>query len=434
MKNLYIVFLLICIALDTVAQNEIKLSADDCRRMAVENSRRLERSALAERQAELDRRIADIARLPRVEGSATALYIFPDMEMMGMNMEMRGAYMAGVQLTQPIYAGGRITAGRRLARIGEKAAAEQLRLERMDVIADALRSYWTYVAVLDKVKLTHRYRAMIDTIYEQTSVAVIAGMATENDLLRISARRSEIIYNEKKAENGAELCRLALCNAVGLEYSVLPVPTDTAICVQDPGTPDYDISARPELALLKLQVEASRQQVKMALGDFLPTVGLSIGYNWYGNIRMKGMADAGNGMMVPYTSEFKDNMGMAALAVKIPVFHWGEGIKKVRKARIEVNRSRLDLEENSRLLELQTRQAAISLEDGWALISAAERALSQADENLRVMHNRYTEGMATLTDMLDAQNQWHQAHSDLIEATTQYQINYTDWLRTTGSL
>lgn len=411
------------------------LSADSCRKMAEDSSRELKSAKLAERQAEYDKKVADISRLPKVEASAMGMYMFPDMDMMEMQTQMHGAYLAGLQITQPIYAGGKITAGRRLARVGKRVAAEQARLTRMDVASQAMHSYWTYIAVLDKVKLASRYHAMIDTLYEQTSVAVDAGMATANDLLRISAKRAEIIYQEKKAQNGAELCRMALCNAIGVDFTTGIVPTDslaTLEYMQD--TSDTDITRRPEYSLLECGVEASRHQVKLTLGDYLPKVGLSLGYNWYGNIKMKGMTDAGGGNMVPYTMKMDDNIGMAMLAVQIPIFQWGESVKKVRKARIEVERSVLELDDKSRLLELEVRQASMNLADGWQLIQSAKVSLSQAEENLRVMENRYEASMASLTDLLDAQNQWQQAHSDMIEANTQYHIYQVDWLRATGRL
>ena len=58
----------------------------------------------------------------------------------------------------------------------------------------------------------------------------------------------------------------------------------------------------------------------------------------------------------------------------------------------------------------------------------------QAEENLRVTNNKYNVSMALLTDLLDAQSQWKQAKSNLIEAQTQYKIYETEYLRATGRL
>ena len=155
MKTKYILIILLALGVNYLyGQSTMHLSADDIHRIDLEKSRKITQNKLAARQAELDVKIADISRLPNVQGMASGMYMVPDMEMLGMKVEMRGAYMAGLQITQPIYAGGKITAGRRLARIGKDVASEQLRMQRMDVMADALKSYWMYGAVLDKVKLT----------------------------------------------------------------------------------------------------------------------------------------------------------------------------------------------------------------------------------------------------------------------------------------
>ena len=122
------------------------------------------------------------------------------------------------------------------------------------------------------------------------------------------------------------------------------------------------------------------------------------------------------------------------LSVSIPLFHWGEGLKKVRKAKLSVDNAMLDLNRNTDLLDLEVRQATTNLKDGWNMISSARQALDLATENLRVMQNRYDEGVSPLTDLLDAQTQWQQARSNMIEAATQYQIYHTAWLRATGRL
>ena len=122
------------------------------------------------------------------------------------------------------------------------------------------------------------------------------------------------------------------------------------------------------------------------------------------------------------------------LAVKIPIFHWNEGRNKVRKAQFDLDNARLEMQKNSRLLDLEVQQAIRNVEDGFRLIEAADLAFRQAEENLRVMQNRYAASMAPLTDLLDAQSQWQQASSNLIEAQTQYKIYETDYLRATGKL
>ena len=357
-----------------------------------------------------------------------------DADMMGTKLSMKGTYLAGVSLTQPLYAGGRIRAANRLGKIGMESAKESERKERMQVIANADNAYWSYVAVLKKVDLLESYALQMDTLFAQTEKSVSAEMATSNDLLRIETKRSEIAYQLQKAKNGAELCRLALCSVTGLDFGTGILPADSEISVAMPGSLTDDISQRPELVLLQKQIEAREEQVKMARADILPTVGLSAGYLYLGNIKMKGVFDAGNGVMAPFTNTMNDGYTTALATVSIPIFHWGEGRKKVKQARIDVDNARLEMEENSRLMKIEVRQAIQNVTDSHNMISTAELGMRQADENLRVMRRKYDVQMCTLTDLLDAQSQWQQARSNYIEAQSQFKIYESEYYRVTGQL
>ena len=411
MKKLMILFAAaFCVA--TKAQEPLELSLQKCREMALAHDEDLQRADNASIQAKLDKEIAFSAYLPKLDATATGTYM-SNLDMMGMELQMRGMYMAGISLVQPLYAGGKIMAGNRLARIGKEVAEENRRKTRMQVIADADKAYWTYISVGRKVRMLDSYKAQMDTVFRQVEVALSAGMGVENDLLRIKTKRSEIHYQYQKAKNGLNLCRLALCNVLGQPLDTEFVPLDTAIAVSAPRKMDESIAARPELALLEKQVEAGEQQVKVTRGDILPQIGLSAGYLYYGNIKLKGMNYDANGTAIPFTQKFDDGLGLVMASVSIPLFHWGEGMKKVRKAKLD---------------------AVQNVTDGYRMVETAELASRQADENLRVMQNRYQNAMCTLTDLLDAQSQWQQAQSNLIEAQTQYKIYETEYLKATGRL
>lgn len=434
-KKLYMAIGVLLLSAAAVrAQQVLPLTLDECRVRALAHSEELQQAGNRLEQARLDRQIASAASLPKIEGSATGAYVAPDIDMMGMELRMRGTYMAGLTLTQPIYAGGKIAAARRMARIGEEAAGEQLRMTRMEVLVEADNAYWTLVAVEGKVHMLESYAAQMDTLYSQTAAAVKAGMAIENDRLRVESKRSEIRYQLQKACNGADLCRMSLCRVIGVGSDVWPVPTDTLFRASAPGELSATLETRPELRMLEQQVAIGEQQIRDARSAMLPTAGLSLGYTYYGNIKLNSMVDAGGGNYVPYTQEFRDGLGLAMLAVKVPIFHWGEGRKKVRKARFELQNAQLELQKNTRLMTLEAEQAIRNVEDGYRMIQTAELALRQAEENLRVMRNRYAAQMAPLTDLLDAQSQWQQAASNRIEAETQYQIYRTEYLRATGRL
>ena len=410
------------------AQERLTLSAAECREMALAHNEDLQKADNALRQAELDKAVAFAGYLPKVDATAMGGYVTA-MDMMGMELQMRGLYMAGISLTQPLYVGGQIMAGNKLADIGRECAEENRRKTRMEVIADADRAYWNYISVSRKVKMLDAYRQQMDTLQGQMEASLAAEMITENDLMRVSAKRSEIDYQWQKARNGANLCRLALCNVLGCALETEIEPTDTLPAVKPPAQMVESTALRPELQLLQKQVEAKEQQVRMTRADMLPKLALSGGYLYYGNVKMKTPTE--NGV---FTQSLDEGFAQVMASLSIPICHWGENFRKVKKARLDVENARLDLQKNANLMDIEVRQAIQNVTDGYRLVETAQLACRQADESLRVMRDRYRNAMCSLTDLLDAQSQWQQAQSNLIEAHAQYKIYQTEYLKATGTL
>ena len=120
--------IILCIAVVYVstlfAQHPLSLSQQQCRQMALDYNEMLKKADNKMRQAELDKAVAFASYLPKFEGSLTGTYLFPDMDVMGSELQMRGMYMAGISLIQPVYSGGKIRTANKLAEIGEEKVKE----------------------------------------------------------------------------------------------------------------------------------------------------------------------------------------------------------------------------------------------------------------------------------------------------------------------
>lgn len=428
----YILMLLTAVATVAAALAQT-MSLAECRNEALKFNETMASANNAVRQAELDRQIAFTNYLPKLDGSFSAVYA-KDIDMGEMTLQLHGTWLAGLNITQPVFAGGKIVAANKLARIGVEINKEKLRQSRMQVIADVDNAYYTLVAVRSKVRMLESLGQQMLALFNQVELSVKAQMATENDLLRIDTKHSEIAYQLQKARNGEQLCMLALANVIGRGIDAEIVPSDTLLITDQPATLDENISNRPELLMLEKQVEAMKQQVKMERANYLPTVGLSLGYTHYDNIKNKGVAQLGDGTLMPYVQDVNGNMLMAMVSVNIPICHWGAEVKKMKKAKLDVENARLSLQQNERAMQIEVRQAVQNVTDGYHMVQTAELGQRQADENLRVMRERFGVKMATMTDLLEAQAQWQQAHSNYIEAQTQYKIYETEYLRVTGRL
>lgn len=430
MKRILLYTIIMAVAAGANAQS---LTLHECRQLALTHNEQMQTADNAVRQAELDRQIAFTNYLPMLDGQLMSVYN-KDTEMMGMKFQMHGAFMAGLTLTQPVYTGGKIMTGNRLAAVARDISETQRRQTRMQLIAAVDNAYYTLIAVEAKVRMLEAYDRQMQGLYDQVAVSVRAQMATENDLLRIATKQNEISYQLQKARNGFQLCQLSLANVIGDYATADIVPADTVLAITAPASLDEGIGNRPELHLLEKAVEIQNLQVRMARADYLPTVALSLGYSYYDNFRLKGTTMGPDGMFYPYSETFNGHSPMAMLSVSVPLFHWGAELKKVKKAQLQADNARLQLQQSERGMRIEVRQAVKNLTDGYRMVETARLGQQQADENLRVMRQRYDAQMSTMTDLLDAQSQWQQARSNLIEAETQYKIYETEYLRVTGRL
>ena len=417
----------------------LPLSQQDCRRMALEYNEKIKTANNAVEKAKLDRQIAFAQYLPKVDGSFTMVQM-TDLDVIGMSLQTRGTYLAGINVTMPLYVGGQLTAANRLAQIGQTVSEEQLRKARMQVIADVDNAYFTLISVHSKVQMLEAYARQMQGLYDQVQLAVNVQMATENDLLRISTKQNEINYQLQKARNGEQLCGLALANIIGIDFEKTIIPTDTLFNSQfiinnsQSSGLSEDFSSRPDLLLLQQQVKASEVLVKKERSNYLPTVALVGGYSHYDNLRLKGGLTLLDGRTLGIKHTFSGGSPIAMLSVGVPLLHWGAELKKVKKAKLNLNDSKLQLQQMERGMRVEVRRAVQNVTDGQRMVETATIGRQQADENLRVMRQKYDNQMCTMTDLLDAQSQWQQARSNLIEAQTQLKIYETEYLRVTGRL
>ena len=421
-----------------------RLSLADCRRMALEQNEKIKAADNAVEKAKLDRQIAFAQYLPKVDGSFTMVHMknidILDQEFLGLSLQTRGTYLAGISVTQPLYVGGQITSANRLAKIGQTISEEQQRKVRMQVISDVDNAYYTLIAVRSKVQMLEAYSRQMQELYDQVKLSVNVQMATDNDLLRVSTKQNEVDYQLQKARNGEQLCGLALAYVIGTDLEQTIIPTDTVFNGQlstlNPqlSTLSEDISTRPDLLLLQQKVKASEVLVKKSRSNYLPTVALVGRYSHYDNFRLKGNLNLPNFSPMAINHTISGGNPVALLSVSLPIFHWGAELKKVKKAKLDLSDAKLDLQQNERGMRVEVRKAVQNITDGERMVETATVGRQQADENLRVMRKKFDNQMCTMTDLLDAQSQWQQARSNLIEAETQLKIYETEYLRVTGRL
>ena len=419
-------------------QAQTFLSAEECRKMALENSDDLKIASYQYDMAVTDQKATQTSFFPKISASGTYAYIFENIDMsmdfdlsafgmpgtvpIPMEMSMKGVYMAGITLQQPVFVGGKIVSGNKMAKKGVEITEQNKRLSRMNTIVEVEKAYWMYVSVTEKVKLLDHYVALLDSLYRNVDNFYQFNMATANDLLQIRTKQSNIRYEHQRAKSGLDLTRMSLCHLIGLDMNTPIVATDTVIVIQQHSIENtFDMENRPEYQILQKQVEIKNLAIKNTRADFLPTVGFSAGYSYIGGMKMAGK---GLDMSLP----------MVMASINIPLFHFGEGAKKMRSAGIAHDISQTELNKNNALMDIEIQQAYSTYQNAYLLISTAEESVKQAEENLRLTKDNYELKMATVFNVMEAQTQWQEAYSNMIEARTNYKIAEIEYLKAIGKL
>lgn len=431
---------LLCVV-SAQAADTLTLSFDSCRQIALHSSRRMRKAENNVSSADWQRSEVMAKFFPNAKAVGSMAWT-PEVDMMDMtflqqmpmalSMQLKGMYIAGFMVSQPIFAGGQIANGYRLSKVGVEAAKEKAALERANMIAEVAQAYYAYVAVRSKQIMLEDYAIQLDTLMSQVGSSVEVGMSTDAERLRVETAQRQLAYQKKRVQTGVELCRMALTNMLNMDYdSVYILPENTSFEIGSSPSPGLD--QRPENRLLALQVKAAKIQKQLTIGKYLPTIGLTAAYTWLGNMKFGGHVTTEMGPMA-ISQSIKMELPAVMLSVSVPITDWAGGAYAIKRAKAELNNAELDKDYNQRLLQLEMRRAILNLTDGEDLVHTSELALQSATEALRVVRERYEVGLSPLSDLLAAQTDWQKAESDYIEAQTQYRINEIEYLRTSGNL
>lgn len=324
--------------------------------------------------------------------------------------DTRNMFGGMVTLTQPIFMGGKIIAYNKITKFAEQLAESQHATELQDVILNTDQAYWQVISLVNKKKLAESFLELVTKLDSDVSKMVAEGVATKADELSVKVKVNEAEMTLTKVENGLSLSKMVLCQLCG-------IPLDTPITLTDEsmenitlpdtyieGNVNTALSNREELKSLKLASKIYRQKVNVTRSEFLPSVGLTATYLVTNPSLVNGFERKMRGMW---------GVGMM---VKIPVFHWGEGIYKVKAAKAEANIAQYKLDDVKEKVELQVTQATYKVNEATKKLAMAEKNMAKADENLRYANLGFQEGVIPTSNVLEAQTAWLSAQSGKIDA------------------
>lgn len=333
-------------------------------------------------------------------------------------------WTAGVNVTQPIYMGGRIVSAYRMAKIGRDMSYLNQVLTNNEVVYQTDIAYWNLLKVQELLLAANKYEEVVDRLMVDVTNAYDEGMKSRNDVLKVKVKQNEARLNTRRAENGIKLARMALCHIIGVDLLTEIDIDDSELKLDNlaPVTVKDNILLRPEYQILSKKIEFDSQQIKLARGEYLPQVGVRGGWNYFDALRLNN------------ESLMKGGGFSALISVKVPLFKWGEGINKVKSMKLQHKMTQLQREDATEKMQLEMTMALNQVDESHLEVEMTNEALQSAEENLRMSRDQFEVGLETLADHLEAQTLWQKAWADFIESKAQLKLNETNYLKASGQL
>jgi len=338
------------------------------------------------------------------------------------NIDMlKNGVIAGVMATQPVFAGGQIVNGNRLAKAGVEARQLQKQIADNQVSLETEKNFWKIVALKEKMKTIENSETMLARILSDVKSAVAAGLTTSNDRLRVELEQNKLESGKLKVENGLKMLKLSLGQKMGMPAEDFDIQEpDLEVITPDILQNDSSVQQRPEYKLLGKSVDIARLQRDMETGKNMPTVAVGAGYNYF-----RFDMNKADGM--------KNNFGMLFLNVTIPITDWWGGSHAIRQKKIELQQAENSKKDNTELLSLQIQNVHNEVNEAYQQVLIAKKSILSAEENLKISQDNYNAGIIILSDLLEAQNLLQQSRDQYTDAATEYYVKLAEYKNVTSA-
>ena len=405
-------------------QNSI-LTLEQCVSLALENNKKAHIANNNVEAAVYLKKEAFTKYFPEIAALGTAFWANHDilqynlLDIVELGLIKRGK-IAGIQALQPVFTGGLIINGNKLAGIEEEV--EKIRKNQTD---NELRLnteifFWKLNTLEHSNKVIDSAIEFLDTLEKQVTVMLDAGLITRNDLLKVQLKRNSYLADKVDLQNGILLVKMLLGQYMGLGVSgnfqiAANIPDDVPELESDLFVPsDLALSMTPDYKLLQKNVEAKKIEKRMEIGSNLPSVVVGAGWYYHDLLRQD------------------HNFGSFQVAINVPLTGWWSGAYGIKRKNLELLNAQNEMQDLSEKLQIE-------MQDKWNNLTAAHRkmkiekeGIDQSKENLYLNKMYYEAGMSTISDLLEAETSLKEAEDRFVAAYGEYKTSQAQYLIATG--
>lgn len=430
--NTCLLMILFGYSVSLFAQEIYPLTLDNLFRLGTENSLKLQAGRLQETISAERVKTAQASRLPEINIGATAGYIGqPTLFRQGFKGTAHPdtpdwSHNYNVELTQPIYRGGKIHHSIRKAQLEKERSGSVYKDDRAEIKITLLRRYLDLFSLYKQKELFQRNIEESGIRLKDIRRMRKEGLVTRNDEIRSELQLTNDELSLRETENTISIVSQQLDVVLGLDESLLLLP-DTVL-LNEPVSlqqlEDYLQSAYvhfPGLKIARYNTQLARSDVKLVKADYLPSVSLH----------------TGNTLSRPVSSSMEDlfiNNWNIALSLSYNLSSLYRNKHKVQEAIGNVSLYKNAEEQVIQEIRINVRSAFLRHNEALERVRSLRLSVRQAEENYRIVNNRYLNQLSILTDLLDASNVRLVAELQLTAARAETIFTYYQLLRACGNL
>ena len=339
-------------------------------------------------------------------------------------------YRARLDLQWPIYSGGRTDALDRAARAEASAAGEDVSAARADLRLEITRAFWALVTADDTSDVLRRSLAAIDAQVSDLRTRFAQGLIPPNDVSSAEAQQARQRLLSAQAANQRAIAEADLRRLTGNETPGRLVPDPRSAAALPQSTPQAaDVAAliatalhaRPERRAIEQRAASAREQIAAASAAWKPQIAVGAGYDYA----------RPNPRIFPRTTDWRTSWDAS---INVSWTLWDGGRRAADRALAVANAAAVDARKADfdRALTFEVRQRRLELDSSLAAITAADEEVRAAADAERVVGERYRAGVATSTDVLEAQVARLQAELDRTRAVADARLAQARLARATG--
>lgn len=335
---------------------------------------------------------------------------------------------AGVSLTQAIFDQSVFT-GLKAAKSTREFYQINDQLTEEQVIERVANNYYSVYVQKERLVLLDSNYVNTTKVRDIVKGQFDNGLAKKIDLDRIIVKMSNIDTERQQIKNQIALQENALKFYMGMPIETqIDMPKEEFEVVPAALTEEPNIENRTEYLLLKKQEELLVYNKKAMEAGYYPTLSLTAGYNYIGQ-----------GPNFPWFAKPKDGVywsdfSAIGLNLHVPIFTGFGTRAKVRQADVEIRSLQEDIKDTKLSLDLDYRNAMTQIENNLVTIENQKENMRLATEILSNTKNNYLQGLASLTDLLDAENASLEAQNNYTRAVLNYKIAEISLIKSKGEL